>query len=171
MLITIAPAFMAKAIGINLQTGSLLVVGPLGIGILIGALTLGFEEKYFSKQKLVVAGFLGMGLLIAALSLINFFQHDYKYIYYAVVALIIGYFNAHIFAPSHSILQTNALSHLRGRIYGSLYVILQVAATLPTIIVGVLADRVTLTHVIGGLGILLFIFGLFLLPRARALVS
>ena len=159
MLITLAPAFMQKTIGINLQTGSLLVVGPLGIGILIGASILGFEEKYFSKQQLVLTGIIGMGALVASLSLINYFHHDDKYVYYSVVAVIIGYFNAHIFAPSHSILQTYTLTHIRGRIYGSLYVLLQIVATLPTIIIGVLADKVTLTHVIAGLGLLLVSFG------------
>src|SRR5207244_2445973 len=48
MLITIAPVFMQQALGINLQTGSLLVVAPLGIGILLGALVLGSEEKQLS---------------------------------------------------------------------------------------------------------------------------
>ncbi|MEO8065499.1 MAG: MFS transporter [Candidatus Doudnabacteria bacterium] len=163
MMITIAPAFMQQEIGINLNRGSLLVVAPLGIGILIGSLLLGVEERRFSKKTLIFAGFIGMGAMIMALSLIEYFT--YRYVYYSIIAFAIGFFNAHIFAPSHSLLQTYALSHLRGRIYGTLNILLQVAATLPTIIVGILADKVSLSWVMASLGMLLLLFGLSLRPR------
>lgn len=167
MLITIAPAFMQKVIGINLNTGSIFVVVPLGLGILLGALALGLEERKFSKQDLVFVGFLGMGFMIFLLSFIENFVH--RYIYYSAFGFLIGFFNAHIFAPSHSILQTYALSHFRGRIYGSLYVLLQMAATLPTIIVGILADKAQLSFIIAGLGIFLAILGIMIRPRAKAM--
>lgn len=160
MLITIAPAFMIKILGLNPDRGSLLIVGPIGIGILIGALSLGFEERALSKKKLVVVGFLGMGLALFVLSFINFFAQ--KYLFYIAIALVLGFFNSHIFAPSHSILQTFALSHVRGRIYGSLFVLLQIAATLPTIIIAILADRIGLTYIVAALAAGLVIFGLLL---------
>src|SRR6185436_9458994 len=53
MMITIAPAFIKEAIGLNLNTGPIWAVLPLGLGVLIGAMWLGFEEKYFSKSQLV----------------------------------------------------------------------------------------------------------------------
>ncbi|MEJ0021612.1 MAG: MFS transporter [Candidatus Doudnabacteria bacterium] len=162
MMVTIAPVFIQQAIGINLNEGSLLVVAPLGLGILIGALFLGLEERRFRKKDLIFAGFLGMGVMIFALSFINFIT--YKYFYYSAIALIIGFSNAHIFAPSHSLIQTYALAHIRGRIYGTLYVLLQVAATMPTIIIGLLADRISLSLIVGGLGVLLLIFGLSIRP-------
>jgi MFS family permease len=167
MLITIAPVFMQNALGINLQTGSILVVAPLGVGILIGALSLGAEEKKFQKQQLIFVGFIGMGIAIALLSLINHISflafdeslHSGKYLYYTILAFVIGFFNAHIFAPSHSLLQTYSHSQMRGRVYGSLYFLLQVAATLPTIIIGLLADKVALSYIVFGLGLILLIFG------------
>ncbi|HEX9503468.1 MAG TPA: MFS transporter [Patescibacteria group bacterium] len=160
MIITIAPVFMEEAIGINLYTGSILAVAPLGFGILIGALTLGFEEKYFSKRDLILGGFLGMGLALFALSFIEHFPEPY--LYYAIWALIMGYFNAHIFAPSHSILQSNAHSNLRGRIYGALYMLLQIAATLPTMLIGLLADKLPITYIMTILGCMLLVFGLYI---------
>jgi len=162
MMITIAPAFIQRALGINLDRGSLLVVAPLGVGILVGALGLGLEERFLSKKNLVLSGFLGMGVAIMALSLIDLFVH--KYLYYSIIGLILGFFNAHIFAPSHSMLQTYALAHIRGRIYGSLYVLLQIVATLPTIIIGVLADKISVNYIVLSLGFLLVIFGLIIRP-------
>ncbi len=163
MLITIAPAFMQKVIGINLNTSSIFVVAPLGLGILIGALALGLEERYFSKQNLVFVGFLGMGLMLIGLSFID--QFSRKYVYYSFFGFLMGIFNAHIFAPSHSLLQTSAFSDMRGRIYSSLYILLQVAATLPAIIVGVLADKIALSNIVGSLGLLLLILGLAIQPK------
>ncbi|MBX4187308.1 MAG: MFS transporter [Candidatus Doudnabacteria bacterium] len=163
MLITIAPAFMKEAIGINLDTGSILVVAPLGIGILIGALTLGFEERYFSKRGLIVTGFFGMGVALFLLSFIEHFSQ--RFFYYSALGLFMGYFNAHIFAPSHSILQTNAHSDLRGRIYATLYVLLQVAATLPTVVIGLLADKMPITYIVTILGSMLVAFGLIIRPK------
>jgi MFS family permease len=166
MIITIAPAFMKQAIGINLNTGSLLVVGPLGAGILLGALLLPLEEKYYSKRNLIFIGFLGMGIMLFGLSFIEHFQDD-RYLYYAIFGFVIGVFNAHIFAPSHSLIQTNALSHIRGRIYGSLYVLLQIAGTIPTVLIGLLADKLPITYIATILGIILIVFGLILRSRAR----
>jgi len=130
---------------------------PRGVGILLGSLTLGFEERRFSKFGLIFAGFLGMGLMLIALSFIEHF--DNRYWYYAFFGFCMGYFNAHIFAPSHSLLQTHAVSHMRGRIYGSLYVLLQIAATLPTIIIGLLADKIPITYIATVLGVVLILFG------------
>src|SRR3989344_225030 len=163
MLITIAPAFMEKAIGINLNTGSIFVVVPLGLGILVGALSLGWESRFLSKPSLILMGFLGMGLMLFALSFIELFVH--KYIYYSVIGFVIGFFNAHIFAPAHSLLQTHALSHIRGSVYGSLHVLLQLSATTPTILVGVLADQISLGFIMAGLGLVLVMFGLGTRPK------
>jgi MFS family permease len=165
MIITIAPAFMKHAIDIDLNTGSIWVVTPLGLGILLGALTLGYEEKYLTKRDLILVGFIGMGAGLFSLSFIDNTSHHYWY--YSIHALIIGFFNAHIFAPSHSIIQTHAMSTLRGRIYGTLYVMLQIAATIPTIIIGLLADKIAITYIVAILGCVLVLFGYIIKPRSR----
>ncbi|MBX4191226.1 MAG: MFS transporter [Candidatus Doudnabacteria bacterium] len=165
MIITIAPAFMKEAIGVDFNTGPLYLILPVGLGILLGALTLGYEQRFASKRDLIFAGFFGMGLSLFALSFIEYFPKPY--LYYAVTGFVLGFFNAHIFAPSHSILQTNAGTALRGRIYGSLYVLLQIAATLPTVAIGVLADRISLGTIMAILGCLLVVFGLFTRPHGK----
>jgi hypothetical protein len=86
-------------------------------------------------------------------------------LYYSFFGFFIGIFNAHIFAPSHSLLQTHAFSQMRGRVYGSLYVMLQVAATLPTIFIAVLADHLHLSYIAAILGGLLIFFGLLIWPK------
>lgn len=160
IMITIAPAFVEEVIGVKLERNSLLIVGPLGLGILTGALMLGWESLRISKIKQVFFGLMGMGLIICFLSLILYASE--KMLLYVILSYFIGIFNAHIFSPSHSLLQGNALESNRGRVYGSLYVALQVAATTPAILVGFLADLTSTQNVVLATGMLMIFLAIFL---------
>ncbi|HEV8601477.1 MAG TPA: MFS transporter [Patescibacteria group bacterium] len=165
MMITIAPAFIEKMIQVKLERNSLLVIAPVGLGILFGSLLLGWETRFLEKSKIVLTGFFGMGFMIFLLSFMPLFPQ--RMLYYVVVAFFMGVFNAHIFAPSHSSIQTYAADAVRGRIYASLYTLLQICATLPTVIIGVLADRVALVYVVGGLGLTMILLGTWLRTRVE----
>ncbi len=160
MLITLAPVFVEKVLGYKLETGTAVVVLPLAAGILIGSLVLGLEGQVFTKRRLILTGFFGMGLALIGLSFLGFFTKPLPI--YFVLGFLAGMFNAHVFAPSHSLLQAHAEDQLRGRVYGTLYMMLQVAATLPTFIVGLLADHLTVLKTIGLLGVFVLAVGLFL---------
>lgn len=157
MLITITPAFISVVLKANLERGAFLLMAPFGLGVLVGSLTLGLETNYISKRKQVLIGFVGMGIMVMLLSRLESFES--KYFPYTIFAVLTGIFNAHIFAPSHSILQTYALERFRGRVYATLYTLMQMAATLPTFIVGFLADKASVAIVIFMLGIFLIVFG------------
>ena len=73
--------------------------------------------------------------------------------------MLVGFFNAHIFAPSHSLMQLSASDELRGRIYGVLYVCLQLSATFPTFLIGFIADTVDLSYIFLGMGSILVLAG------------
>jgi predicted MFS family arabinose efflux permease len=159
VLITLAPEFVEKILGINLETGTIYMIAPIGLGILLGALLLHFENKYFSKQNLILAGFLGMGLIMLVIGLAagNVGKEAYT-----AMALILGFFNAHVFAPSHSIVQGAAKENIRGRVYGVLYVLLQGAATLPAVFVGLASKALSAAMIMALFGCLLAVTGLVL---------
>jgi MFS family permease len=159
MLITIAPAFVEQVLKIKLETGTFFMIAPLGLGILLGALLLGLEDNYIKRSNLILIGFLGMGITMAAIALTA--GEDSRWIY-TILAVLLGYFNAHIFAPSHAILQGHVVEHVRGRIYGSLYVMLQTAATIPTVIIGLLADSFPIWLIMLFFGIVFALTGLLL---------
>ena len=156
ILIMLAPVFVDRWLGLNLERGSFLVIAPLGLGILLGALSLGFQNRFFSRHRLVAIGFAGMGLMIASFGLLN--DLPFRFAYYFAAGLLAGFFNAHIFAPAHALLQTYANETARGRIYGALYVFLQASATLPTVLVGAWADAVSLKVIFLSLGLLMLLF-------------
>ncbi len=169
MLITLAPVFVESVLGFKLETGTVLVVLPLALGILAGSLVLGLEGQVLTKRILILIGFFGMGAALVGLSFLGMLP--YKLYFYYVLGFLAGMFNAHVFAPSHSLLQIHAVDHIRGRVYGTLYMMLQVAATLPTFIVGILADRMSVLQVIGILGIYVLVIGVFLSRHKLAKLS
>lgn len=165
MLITIAPAFIDKILKIPLEQGTYIMIAPLGLGILSGALLLGFENRYISKSTMVLGGFFGMGFIMALLAAASYWGFIGIY---PILAILLGYFNAHIFAPSHSIIQQNALDDIRGRIYGALYVLLQASATLPTVIIGLTADRVGIPVILAMIAAVLLAVGWGIIPLRKA---
>ncbi len=163
MIITLAPAYVSEVLQINLEQGTLFMIAPLATGILLGSLFLGWEGKFLSKRRMVKIGFAGCGIMTVLIAiLINPTNHWL----YLILAFILGTFNTYIFAPSHSLLQASTDGHLRGRIYASLFLLLQLAATLPTVIVGFLADFTSVKAILGGLGIIVFFFSLTLVTKS-----
>jgi MFS family permease len=159
MIITLAPAFVSQVLKINLEEGTLFMILPLAIGILLGSLLLGWEGKFLTKKMMVRVGFLGCGVMTV---LIAYLVNSENHWLYVILAFILGLFNTYIFAPSHSLLQAHTEERIRGRIYASLFLLLQVGATLPTVIVGYLADFTSIPIILGGLGFLLIGLGVFI---------
>lgn len=159
MVITLAPAFVTDVLQIQLEQGTVFMILPLATGILLGSLLLGWEGRFLTKQLMVRIGFLGCGVMTL---LIAFLVGPHNFWVYAILAFILGIFNTYIFAPSHSLLQANTQEHIRGRIYASLFLLLQLAATLPTVIIGALADYTSVATILAALGVLLVIFSAML---------
>ncbi|MBX4187983.1 MAG: MFS transporter [Candidatus Doudnabacteria bacterium] len=155
MIITLAPAFVSQVLGFQLEKGTLMMILPLASGILLGSLALGWESEFLSKKRMVKIGFAGCGVMTILIAIL---VGSGNYWLYAILAFIMGIFNTYIFAPSHSLLQEHIDERHRGRIYASLFLLLQLGATLPTVIVGILADNTTIPTILGGLGLVLFFF-------------
>lgn len=163
MVITLAPAYIKELLGLDLAKNTVLAVAPYGLGVITGALLLGFEGQHIKKRNLVFLGFLGTGISILSMTLVTRFDAGIvRLTYYSAMGFLLGIFSSHIFAPSHSLLQIHALETVRGRIYGALYVMLQIVATLPTIIAASLAEATSLVWVLTGMGALLILAGLVL---------
>jgi MFS family permease len=152
MIITLAPAFVTDVLQINLEEGTLFMIMPLAVGILLGSLLLGWEGKFLTKHRMVQIGFAGCGIMTLLIAML---VRDDNLWVYVVLAFILGLFNTYIFAPSHSLLQANTGEHVRGRVYASLFLLLQLAATLPTVIVGYLAGFTAIPTILAVLGLLL----------------
>lgn len=168
MIITIAPAFVSEILALNLEQGTLFMIAPIAIGILVGTLFLGLEGQYFSKKQMIRTGFFGLGLFSLLIAMLV--RAD-NYWLYVILAFILGLFNTYIFAPSHSMVQSLTDERIRGRVYATLFLLLQLGATLPTVIIGVLADFTSVSTILGGLGVVLVGFSLVLNSKPDPIIE
>jgi len=91
----------------------------------------------------------------------------------AGLVLILGFMNAVVSAASQTILQENTTEATRGKVFGALNMMVNIAATLPIFFAGILADLTSVNAVITGLGLLLLVFAtvqFWQLQRERKLV-
>src|SRR5690606_29290549 len=109
----------------------------------------------FSKKRMILTGFVGLGLFSLLIGLLVTAENYWLYV---VLSFILGLFNTYVFAPSHSIIQTLADEHVRGRVYAILFLLLQLGGTLPTVVVGAIADQTCPSAILGGLGLILLAF-------------
>jgi MFS family permease len=78
----------------------------------------------------------------------------------AVLVLILGFTNALVSAAAQTILQENTTDASRGKVFGALNMMINIAATLPIFFAGILADLTSVTMVISWLGLVLLAFAI-----------
>jgi MFS family permease len=79
--------------------------------------------------------------------------------------LILGIINAMVSAAAQTLLQESTEDKDRGKVFGSLNLMVNIAATLPVFITGLLADLLSVTKVVMLIGGALFVYSLFMLWR------
>ncbi len=153
----LGPSFATSVLGLN-ATDFVVVVLPLGIGVVIGILALNVYGKYLPRQRVIEGGLLALavslaliaiaaplsrllqnatitaapklGPLISVLSIVVF------------VAVIAGVAYAFVGIPSQTQLQEEIPPDVRGRVFGVLNTLVSIASFLPLILVGPLADLI-----------------------------
>jgi MFS family permease len=68
--------------------------------------------------------------------------------------------NGLISIAAQTLLQENTTDETRGKVFGALNMMVNIAATLPILFAGILADLIGVTRVITVLGILMLIFAI-----------
>ena len=172
----LGPAFATVALGLN-PKDFIVVVLPLGVGIVLGVLLLGRFEKLVPRRRLIEGGLLALGVLLVVLSLAasltRFLQRvdasttvvDLSALVSMLSVVIIIAFlacvaYAFVLIPSQTQLQVELPEDVRGRVYGVLNTLISVASFVPIIIAGPIADAVGTQAVIATIGVMVFVSGL-----------
>jgi len=138
-LITILPAFSASILKIDPKLIAPLVVAPAGVGMFLATLSL-------NKKTTVNMGLMNMGFLLAGVAMfIVSFYPLYSHFFLAIVVLLIlavifGYGTSLIQIPGQTLLHLNSEQDKRGRVFGMSTMMLRLATTLPSVIVGGISD-------------------------------
>jgi MFS family permease len=158
----LGPAFARETLGLAAED-FVVVVLPMGFGIVTGILLLNSYGRYFPRRRVIEGALILLGILLAALSaagpISRFLQHaptggvDLSGVTSLLSVVVgIGFFAGIAYGmvaiPSQTQLQEDLPEDVRGRVFGVLGMLVSVASFLPIIIVGPISDLVGTTAVI-----------------------
>ncbi|MBA2254624.1 MAG: MFS transporter, partial [Chloroflexi bacterium] len=178
----LGPDFAIKALGLREQD-FVVVVLPIGAGLVIGILALNVYGKFIPRRRVIEGGMLAMAAALAALSLAGpisgLLQRADRAItpidlgplvsllaVVVVLALILGFAYAWVAVPAQTQLQEELPADVRGRVFGVLNMLVSVASFLPIVIVGPVADLIGTPAVIMGSAVFVALTGLASLLKA-----
>lgn len=171
MFAVLAPGYVTTILEAPLESLSLVLIAPAGLGLGIGALMLGSIGKRYQHRMLSAIGFLIVGLVFILLpfaskvtsyqfidTLNNILPHvlDINILHIVIVlAVVVGFSISLVFIPSNATIQIETSEEMRGRMYGLLSSLIGAVSFLPVVLAGGLADLFGVGFVIASVGILM----------------
>jgi len=160
----LGPKFAQQTLGLS-PKDLIVVVLPLGLGIVMGVLLLNSYGKLVARRRAIEAGLIALGVLLVILTVAGpvsrFLQGvggDVKIVDLSSVTSLIAVVTALAFLAgiaygivaisSQTQLQEDLPPEVRGRVFGVLNMLVSVASILPIIIVGPISDLFGTTAVI-----------------------
>ncbi len=172
----LAPGYVTTILAAPLETLSVILIAPAGIGLAIAAFLLGSIGKKLKHELASIVGFAVVGIVFILMPFtgrlvsyksvnnLNYFLPHVINInvlhVIVVMAFIIGFGIALVFIPSNSTIQLETNEEMRGRMYGLLSALVGAVSFLPVILAGGLADLFGVGAVIVTVGILMLIFSI-----------
>jgi MFS family permease len=172
----LGPSFAEKTLGLSPED-FVVVVLPLGIGVVMGILILNTYGRLVPRRRLIEASLVFLGVMLAAIAsagqISNFIARassatglpDFSSVT-SLLSLVVGFAffagigYAFVSIPSQTQLQEDLPEDVRGRVFGVLNMLVSVASFAPILVVGRLADSIGTTVVmllvallVGGSGI------------------
>jgi MFS family permease len=167
----LGPGFATQVLGLS-ERDFVVVVLPLGIGLVFGILVLNVYGKLFSRRRGIEGGLVGLGVTLIALSLA---QPIVTRLSLAVsllsiviaVAFALGIAYAFVAIPAQTQLQEELPENVRGRVFGVLNMLVSIASFMPIIIVGPIADVVGTPVVVQGAAVVTLLVAVGSILRAH----
>ena len=172
----LGPDFATAALGLQ-PKDFVVVVLPLGFGIVVGILALNSYGRYLPRRRVIETGLILLGVLLVMLSVANpltrFLQGvkpDTSIVdlsslvsllsIVVAIAFFVGIAYAIVAIPAQTQLQEDLPEDVRGRVFGVLNMLVSVASFLPIIVVGPISDLVGTPRVIFAVGVLVALGGI-----------
>lgn len=168
ILITLAPALSLALLKVPLTEASHFIVVPVGLGMITGVILINILSKRLSKLTIIQACLIAGSFTLIMIGLTGQLYRTYNgdplattasiTIIIACLMFALGVVNSMVSASAQTLVQETTDDDERGKVFGSLNMIVNIAATIPVFVVGLLADLISVTKVLVVLGILLLIY-------------
>jgi MFS family permease len=171
----LGPDFAFNALGLREQD-FVVVVLPLGAGLVMGILLLNVYGRYLPRRRAIEGGLVGLAIALTILSVAGPISRFLQaragrtglvelgplvslLAIVVLLALAAGVAYAFVAVPAQTQLQEELPEDVRGRVFGVLNMLVSVASFLPIVVVGPVADLVGTPPVIFACGIVIGAFG------------
>jgi MFS family permease len=176
VIAVLGPSFARDTLGLSPKDLIVLVL-PLGLGIVMGVLLLNAYGQYVSRRRAIEAGLVLLGALLVLLTVAGPVSRfltgvggkvpgvDLSSLTSLVSVVMAGAFVAGVAygivaISSQTELQEEIPGDVRGRVFGVLNMLVSVASILPIIIVGPISDLIGTTAVILVVAVAIFLSGI-----------
>ena len=173
----LGPNFARDTLGLSAKD-LIVVVLPLGLGIVFGVLLLNNYGKYVTRRRAIEVGLVVLGVLLVILTvagpvsriltgvgegvpLVDLSALTSLVSIVVAIAFVAGIAYGIVAISAQVQLQEDIPADVRGRVFGVLNMLISVASILPIIVVGPIADLVGTTAVILTVAALVLLSGLF----------
>jgi MFS family permease len=181
IILALAPALSLAVLKTPLTNAAHILIIPAGLGLVFGVIAVGWLIQRWSAAGLAAVAFVlgSVGLVLMGLSgqlyrAVDGHQiatHAQVSVVVALLAFGLGLMNAIISTSAQTLLQQGSTDETRGKVFSVLNVLVNVSATIPVFLAGVLADVFSVTKVLAALGVAMFIVGIAQLWRLRRLTA
>ncbi|HUD11627.1 MAG TPA: MFS transporter [Candidatus Saccharimonadia bacterium] len=168
VLLALAPALAIAVLHKPIQDTSQYLIIPAGVGMVAGVIAISQLVKYYSKSRVIAVGLIIASAALILLGLSSQLSRHLSHLplstateiglIVAALILILGFMNAVVSAASQTILQENTTDETRGKVYGALNMMVNIAATAPIFFAATIAGLTSVNTVITALGCLLLVF-------------
>lgn len=169
----LGPDFAVTVLGLS-EDGFVIVILPLGVGLVVGILALNVYGKFFPRQRIIELGLVALGVSLLILALAQRVGGPFLtgpivslLTVVVVVAFTAGVSYALVAVPAQTQLQEELPSEVRGRVFGVLNMLVSLASLGPIVVVGPLADVVGTPAVLAASAALVIVTGMVSVLKAR----
>lgn len=154
--VVLLPAFAETNLNISTNLVGLIVIAPAGIGMLIGSLILD-RKKTFDFNRAINKAFFLVGATLLLFSVYRLYnEFILARLISTLLVIAIGIGSSIVYISAQTALHINAEEKWRGRVFGLNSMLINIAMSVPALIVGGIADLTT-----PFIAMLLISFGVF----------
>ena len=169
--VVLLPAFGQSDLKISTQMIGIAVIAPAGIGMLIGAYILD-KKKHFNLTRAINKGFFLVGVTVLLFSLYRFYNEFFLSRFASTLLIIaFGLGSSIVYISAQTALQLNSDEEWRGRVFGLNAMLINLAMSIPALIVGGIADLTSPFVALLLIAFAVFIYGSSLLMDNRTIMT
>jgi MFS family permease len=177
VIMALAPALSLALLKVPIEQASGYVIIPAALGMILGIASVAWLTRRFRKIFLI-----GIGLVVAGGAMLSLGLSGLLYrtiqgdpiagpaqvgLLVAAVVLVLSLASAIVGVSSQTLLHENTSDSTRGAVFGALYTLVNLAATIPVLGAGILADLTSVTKVITAVGLVILMVAIYQLGWLR----